>query len=135
MKILWVEDHIEDNRALQDRVLECQGDVLTAANLQLALRILETHGRFDRYIIDLKIPLGPDIEGYEDTDYNGTYILDRLKEKGVALKHIVCLSNFSLEASGLVKKFGVRTINKGAFHTELIDALGLTSPRSSAGEQ
>jgi CheY-like chemotaxis protein len=102
MRVLFVEDEPRDYRlyieAVAKVVTERNGTLDHVRFLDETLRHLG-EGAYDVIVLDLNIPLGKNCpDDYEDSELNGKYVVNYLRDHGMTDTRIVCLTNYGLKA-------------------------------------
>lgn len=121
MKILWVEDQVEDNMSFY-RILGRRGDSVTHASTVQEAIVALRDDLFETVVLDLKIPLGegPDVEDAEDSDFNGKHVLSHLQSEGLLeIVRVVCLTNFWEMAAEELKFYNVEIVRKAIYLSDL----------------
>ena len=120
MRILWVEDELDDNRTYYDTLIRPDTEIRLASTVHEALTLLQsTH--FDLIIVDLNIPIGngPLMESYPDGDLNGTYVVEYVWRTVASQARIICLTNFWEKVGDQLKPWNVEIVPKVAYLKEV----------------
>jgi CheY-like chemotaxis protein len=121
MRILWVEDQIEDNRTIYEVLNIHEDPVRIASNVQQALTLLSTE-TFDLIVLDLNIPLGTGdrADKLEDLHFNSRHVAEEISKFYRDRKmRIICLTSFWEDAKLELEPFGVQVVRKTAYLNEL----------------
>jgi CheY-like chemotaxis protein len=120
MRVLWVEDQIEDNQEVW-RKLEAHNTTVAVAS-SVAEAFVKLDGEsFEQIILDLRVPLGDSatVEHLRDIDYNGVYIVEYLERKNLLGFVPVCaLTNFPTVANHYFAGKPVKVLQKATFLQE-----------------
>jgi CheY-like chemotaxis protein len=131
VRILWVEDQFEENKAFLRAAENAYGaSVEWAGSVAEAYRKMEDGDRYDVIVVDLKIPLGDDdaVAHLSDTDFNGQYVIIRLEEQSyVSEGKVICLTNFVVDATSILREKPVRIVRKAGYLREFVEAIGYAS--------
>lgn len=117
MRVLWVEDQVEDNQEIWRRMEAHSTEISVVSTVSEALAMLAEES-FDHIVLDLRLPLGdnPIVDKLSDIDYNGVHIVEFLESRGVLGQVPVCiLTNFIAVAHSRFSKKPVTVLQKATF--------------------
>ena len=119
MRVLWVEDQIEDNRTFYDVLARRGSEIRLASTVQEAIVLISSE-TFDLVLVDLNIPIGTGemVQRLEDSKYNGKHVVEAARAKLGERVRVVCLTSFWEDGRDELGSLGVEQIPKVAYLSE-----------------